>query len=259
MFTRRDLPDDLEAIREEHAPEAFVFDTSDFETLPRSQAEELGVIVDAFDPITHTDEWLPPDPPAQLREYVGSSFTIGMPGDGGVTWTTQTEPPSVFVKGRTEGSPDPFVDFLIAEALVQAGLGLPEHFIGFFQDQYPDLASLTPLSSVETYQLATALYEAYLGLYTRPVFESWTDTHPRLYDAWADAGERLEPRLSDLAREVATDQTRFAAAAEIGCSALKHGLDLPTPFGALDTAAYRETGPEYAVVWTRKTFEKLQE
>lgn len=259
MFTQRDLPDDLEAVREEHAPDAFVFETTDFETLPQSQAEELGIIVDAFDPIAYTEEWLPPDSPAQLREYVGRGFTIGMPDDGGVTWTTQTEPPSVFVKRRMDGSPDQFVDFLIAEAFVQAGLDLPEHFIGFFRDQYPDLASVTPLSPVETYQLAAALYEAYLGLYTRSVFKSWNDTHPRLYDAWADAGERLEPRLSDLSREVATDQTRFAAAAEIGCSALKHGLDLPTPFGALDTAAYRETGPEYAVVWTKKTFEKLRE
>jgi hypothetical protein len=259
MFTRRDLSDDLEAIREENVPGAFVFDTSDFETLPQAQAEELGIIIDAFDPITYTDEWLPSEPPAQLREYVGNGFTIGMPGDGGVTWTTQTDPPSVFVKSRMEGSPESFVDFLIAEAFVQAGLGLPEHFIGFFKEQYRDLTSVTPLSPVETYQLATALYEAYLGLYTRPVFESWDNTHPRLYDAWADAGEQLKPRLSGLAREVATDETRFAAAAEIGCSALKHGLDLPIPFGALDTAAYREAGPEYAVVWSRKTFEKLHE
>lgn len=259
MFTRRELPDDLEAIREEHASGAFVFDTSDFETLPQAQAEELGLVVDALNPISYTDEWLPPNQPAQLREYVGDGFTIGMPGDGGVTWTTQTAPPSVFVKNRMGGSHESFVDFLIAEAFVQAGLGLPEHFIGFFRDQYRNLTDVTPLSPVETYQLATALYEAYLGLYTRPVFESWDDTHPRLYDAWVDAGERLKPRLSDLAREVATGQTRFAAAAEIGCSALKHGLDLPIPFGALDTAAYRETGPEYATVWTRKTFEKLQE
>lgn len=257
MFTHRDLSDDLESVRTEHTPDALVFDTPDFETLPQAQAEELGVVVESFDPVAYTDEWLPLESPDQLREFVGSGFTIGMPGAGGVTWTTQTDPPTVFVKERMEGSPDPFVDFLIAEAFVQAGLDLPEHFIGFFREQYRDLDDATPLSPVETYQLATALYDAYLGLYTRPVFKSWEDTVPRLYDAWVDAGERLTPRLSGLSREVATGQTRFAAAAEIGCSALKHGLDIPTPFVALDTAAYRETGSKYAVAWTRKTFDKL--
>lgn len=256
MFTRRDLPDDLESVRDEHVPGTLVFDTPDFETLPPSQAEELGIVVDALDPVTYPDEWLPPKCPKQLREYIGSSFTIGMPGDGGVTWTTQTEPPTVFVKARMEGSPDSFVDFLIAEAFVQAGLGKPEHFIGFFGEQYRDLDAGARLSPAETYQLAAALYEAYLGLHTRSVFKSWENTAPRLYDAWADAGERLNPRLSNLTSEIATD-SGLSTAAEIGCSALKHDLDVPTPFGALDTAAYRETGSEYAVAWARKIFENI--
>lgn len=259
MFTRRELSESLAAIRDEHAPGAIVVDAPDFQTLPPSQAEELGLVADALDPVTHTDDWLPADCPSQLRAYVGSDFTVGLPGDGGVAWTTQTTPPTVFVKARMEGSPEAFVDFLIAEAMVEAGLGVPEQFIGFFRAQYPVLDDATPLSPADTYQLATALYAAYLGLYTRPVFESWADTAPDLHAAWRDAGERLVPRLSGLSSEVATGQTSFAAAAELACNALKHGCDLPTPFGALDTAAYREGGPEYAVVWAEKTLEELPE
>ncbi|RRJ28352.1 DUF7089 family protein [Halocatena pleomorpha] len=257
MFTPRDLSESLAAVRDEHAPEAIVVDASDFQTLPSAQAEDLGLLVNALDPVTHPDDWLPSDCPEQLRAYVGSDFTIGLPGDGGVTWTTQTTPPTVFVKDRTAGSPDSFVEFLIAEALVQAGLGVPEQFIGFFRSEYSTLDAATPLSPADTYQLATALYAAYLGLHTRPIFESWAETVPELHAAWRDAGERLTPRLSGLTSEVATGETSFAAAAELACNALKHGCDLPTPFEALDTAAYRESGPEYAIVWARKTFEEL--
>lgn len=257
MFTTRDLSESLTTVRDEHAPGALVIDTPDFQTLPSPQAEELGLFVDALDPVVHTEDWLPADCPDQLRAYVGTDFTVGLPGDGGVTWTTQTTPPTVFVKERMEGSPEPFVEFLIAEALVQAGLGVPEQFIGFFRSEYTTLDAVTPLSPADTYQLATALYAAYLGLYTRPIFESWAETAPDLHAAWRDAGERLTPRLSGLSSEVATDQTSFAAAAELACNALKHGCDLPTPFSALDTAAYREDGSEYAIVWARKTFEEL--
>lgn len=257
MFTPRDLSESLTTVREEHAPGALVVDTPDFQTLPSAQAEELGLLVDALDPVTHTDDWLPPNCPDQLRAYVGPDFTIGLPGDGGVTWTAQTTPPTVFVKDRMEGSPESFVDFLIAEALVQAGLDVPEQFIGFFRSEYRTLDAVTPLSPADTYQLATALYAAYLGLHTRPLFESWAETNPDLHAAWRDAGERLTPRLSELSTEVATGQTDFSAAAELACNALKHGCDLPTPFGALDTAAYRESGHEYAIVWARKTFKEL--
>ncbi|WP_432765051.1 DUF7089 family protein [Halobaculum litoreum] len=51
----------------------------------------------------------------------------------------------------------------------------------------------------------------------------------------------------------------FTAATEYACAAVKHDLDLPAPFSALDTAAYREHGPDYAVRWAEKTFEKLAE
>lgn len=259
MFQVREIDATLEPIREEYAPDAIVLDTSNFETLPESKAEELGLLVDSVDPVSYPESWLPDEPPALLREFVGDRFTIGMPGDGSVTWTRQTDPPIVLVKGRTDGSPEPFVRFLIAEAFVQIGTALPEHFIGFFEDQYTDLAAASPISPAETYQLAVALFDAYLGLFSRPVFTGWEDTHTELFEAWQNAGERLEPRLSELPREMATEGTRFSTAAEIGCSALKHDLDPPTPFSALDTAAYRETGPEYAVIWARKTFEKLQD
>lgn len=257
MFSPRDLSEPLTSVKESHTPGALVFDTSDFQTLPPSQAEELGLVANALDPVSHPEEWLPPNCPEQLRAYVTSGFTIGLPGDGGVAWTRQTTPPTVFVKARMEGSPEPFVAFLIAEAMVEAGLGVPEQFIGFFKEQYRTLDDTTPLSPADTYQLATALYAAYVGLHTRPVFESWEETHPTLHDAWRDAGKRLEPRLSGLSAEVATGQTSFATATEFACSALKHGSELPTPFGALDTAAYRTDGPDYAVVWAEKTLEQL--
>ncbi|WP_254542856.1 DUF7089 family protein [Halomarina pelagica] len=282
MFSRRDLPDDLASVRETHVPGALVLDCeADFETLPPAQAEELGLLVDSLDPVSYPEEWLPPDAPAQLRAYAGRDFTVGMPGDGGVTWTRQTAPPTVLVKARTEGSPGDFVDFLVGEALVEAGLGLPEHFLGFFEERYREFAAAVDpsgasapadatasdassgrtagLSPADTYQLAVALYDAYLGLHTREAFRGWASDRPRLHAAWADAGQRLQPRLSGLSREVATDRTDFATAAELACAGLKHDLDLPTPFGALDTEAYREYGADYAVTWARKTFEKLRE
>ena len=285
MFERRDLPAALEAVRASHAPGALVLDVAgDFEVLPPELAENLGPMVDRFDPLTYPAEWVPPDAPEQLHRLAGGEFTIGMPGDGGVAWTRQTEPPTVFVKPRLEGSPEAFVSFLIAEAFVEAGTGLPEHFLGFFEERYADLAAAVRLSPADTYQLANAVYDAYVGLHTRETFEGWGPAASRdragsadptapadptgstnsadltpLYDAWVDAGERLEPRLSGLAREVATGETSFAAAAELACSAVKHGVDPPTPFGALDTAAYRHHGAEYAVEWIERTLAELEE
>ncbi|EMA42757.1 DUF7089 family protein [Halococcus saccharolyticus] len=258
MFEPRELTDELASVRDEHVPGALVLDCErDFETLDPTVAESLGPLVDGLDPRSYPDEWLPSDAPAALERYAGDAFTVGMPGDGGVAWTTQTRPPTVLVKPRLQGSPDAFVDFLLADALVETGLSLPEHFLGFFESSYPDLAAATLLGPADTYQLAAALYDAYCGLHTRETFTTWRDSHPELHDAWVDAGERLEPRLADLSNEVATGDTSFAAAAELACSGVKHDLDLPTPFGALDTKAYREYGAEYAVKWTTKTFEKL--
>jgi hypothetical protein len=258
MFDPRDLAGELAAVRDEHAPEALVFDTErDFETLDPAVAESLGPLCASLDPISYPDEWLPTDVPAPLRNYASTSFTIGMPGDGGVAWTTQTHPPTVFVKPRLRGSPAPFIDFLVAEALVECGIGEPEQFLGFFEAQYTDLDEATSLDSAGTYQLAAALYDAYLGRATYEIFAGWENDHPDLHAAWSDAGERLAPRLDALPSEIAAGETSFSAAAELACSAVKHGLDLPTPFGALDTRAYREYGPEYAIEWAEKTFAEL--
>ena len=270
MFERRELSAPLESVRASHAPGALVLDVAgDFEILPPEIAENLGPMVDRFDPLTYPAEWVPADAPEQLHRLAGGEFTIGMPGDGGVAWTRQTEPPTVFVKPRLEGSPDAFVSFLVAEALVEAGTGLPEHFLGFFEDRYAGLADSTSLPPADRYQLANAVYDAYVGLHTRETFDAWGSTggsdptEPAdltpLHDAWVDAGERLEPRLSGLAGEVATGETSFAAAAELACSAVKHGVEVPTPFGALDTAAYRHHGPDYAVEWIERTLAELEE
>ncbi|MFC6939701.1 hypothetical protein ACFQE8_06935 [Salinirubellus sp. GCM10025818] len=271
MFDRRELSGPLAAVRDRHAPVALVLDVAgDFEILPPELAENLGPMVDRFDPLSYPDEWVPRDAPEQLYRLAGGEFTIGMPGEGGVAWTRQTDPPTVFVKPRLEGSPDAFVSFLIGEALVEAGTGLPEHFLGFFESRYAALAGSVPLSPADTYQLANAVYDAYVGLHTRETFEGWesngddetpgdsTDLTP-LYEAWVDAGERLEPRLSGLMGEVATGETSFAAAAELACSAVKHGVDPPTPFGALDTAAYRHHGADYAVEWIERTLAELED
>ncbi|WP_256685583.1 DUF7089 family protein [Halococcus qingdaonensis] len=258
MFDRRALSDDLAAVRDEHAPDALVLDTErDFETLDPAVAESLGPLCESLDPVSHPAEWLPANAPEILANYASDSFTIGMPGDGGVAWTTQTVPPTVLVKPRLAGSPEPFIEFLIAETLVEIGLDEPEQFLGFFGEHYRDLDAATSLAPAGTYQLAAALYDAYLGRATRDVFADWDDDHPDLHAAWVDAGERLVPRLTELPSEIATGETSFAAAAELACSAVKHDLDVPTPFGALDTRAYREYGPDYAVEWAEKTFAEL--
>jgi len=258
MFDERSLTDALAAVRTEHAPDALVFDCErDFETLDPAVAEDLALVVDGLDPQSYPEEWVPADAPDALRRYAGGEFTVGMPGDGGVAWTRQTDPPSVFVKPRLTGSPDAFVEFLLAEALVEVGLDAPEQFLAFFEARYPELAAATPLSPAGDYQLAAALYTAHLGLRTRAVFADWDADHPALFAAWRDAGERLEPRLDGLAGEMARGETEFPAAAELACSAVKHDLDLPAPFAALDTGAYRRNGPAYAVEWARKTFAAL--
>ena len=260
MFDRRALTDDVDAVREAHAPDARVLDVgADFETIPPAAAEDLGLLVDGLDPATYPSEWLPPDAPEALVSYAGPDFTVGMPGDGTVTWTRQTVPPTVLVKKRAEGTPTDFLDFLLAEAFVQVGTDAPEHFLPFFGEAYRDLDAVVPLGPADVYQIAAALYDAWLGIQTRSSFRSWEEDRPRLHDAWADAGQRLSGRLSTLPRAVARGQTSFAEATEYACSAIKHGLDLPAPFAALDTQAFVDHGPEYGVRWAETTFEKLGE
>ncbi len=260
MFSERELSEDLANVRDEHAPGSLVLDAdADFETIPPAAAEDLGLVVDRLDPASYPAEWLPDDAPQLLRRYAGSDFTIGMPGDGTVVWTRQTVPPTVVLKARARGTPADFLDFLVGESFVQIGLDVPEHCLPFFGARYRELDAAVPLSSSDVYQVAVALYEAWLGLQTRPVFADWGDDSPRLHDAWVDAGERLEGRLGDLPGAVARGETNFAAATEYACSAVKHGLDLPAPFAALDTSAYLDHGPAYAVRWAEKTFEQLAE
>ncbi|WP_435365273.1 DUF7089 family protein [Haloarchaeobius sp. DYHT-AS-18] len=259
MFSERDLSPSVEAVRDEHAPEALVLDAAtDFETIPPAQAEDLGLLVDSLAPTEYDPAWVPEEGPELLRRLAGNEFTIGAPGDGSVAWTHQTKPPVVIVKPRVEGSPSEFIDFLVAEALVEVGLDVPEHFLGFFGEHYRDLAAAMPLDPNATYQVAAALYDGWLGLHTRDVFAEWLTSQPDLGDAWQDAGSRLEGRLDGLAREVALGQTDFADATELACSGLKHAVELPAPFGALDTDAYRDRGAPYAVKWAEKTFETLQ-
>lgn len=258
MFDERHLDGDLAAIRETHAPDTLVFDCMrDFETLDPAVAEELGMRVNALDPTGYDPGWVPDDAPDQLHRLAAGEFTVGAPGDGGVAWTRQTVPPCVFVKPRLAGSPDAFVDFLVAEALVEIGLDIPETFLGFFEADYRALATATPLGPADTYQLAVALFDAWVGLQSRETFTEWGADYPALHTAWVDAGDRLEPRLSGLSAEVARGETEFAAAAELACNAMKHDLELPVPFSALDTAAYQQHGAAYAVQWAERTFEEL--
>lgn len=260
MFESRDLDAAVEAIRSEYVPGALVFDCDrDFETLPPQYAENLGFAVDSFDPVAYPSEWLPPDAPTLLTRYAGSDLTIGMPGDGSVVWTRQTEPPVVLVKPRVEGSPESFVDFLVAEALLECSLDVPEHFLGFFEAGYREFDAVVPLGPNATYQLAAALYDGWTGLHTRPHFAGWHDDHPTLAAAWQDAGSHLEGRIEELPGAVARGETDVADATELTCSAIKHGLDLPAPFAALDTSAYREHGADYAIRWAEKTFDALTE
>ncbi|KAB7515202.1 hypothetical protein DM867_03725 [Halosegnis rubeus] len=262
MFTDRDLDSALAAVREQHAPRAVVLDAEqDFETLDPAVAEQLGLRADELELFEYDPRWVPDDAPDALHELASDAFTVGAPGDGGVTWTRQTDPPFVFVKPRTTGSPDAFVDFLIGTALVEIGTGVPEQFLGFFGARYLEFAERSPLSPVDTYQLAAALYEAYKGVHTRGIFAGWADDHPDLYAQWVDAGERLQPRLDSLSSELARNQTSFAAAAELACAAVKHagedGIELPAPFSALATEAYADHGSEYALQWATRTFDAL--
>jgi hypothetical protein len=259
MFERRALPGDLAAVREAHAPDALVLDVDrDFETLPPAAAEDLGLLVDALDPAAYPADWMPDDAPAALHRYAGPDFTVGMPGDGTVVWTRQTVPPTVLVKARAAGTPGDFLDFLVAEALVQVGLDVPEHALPFFDGRYRDLDAAVGRGPAATYQVAVALYDAWLGLGVRDVADGWEADHPRLHAAWVDAGERLTDRLDALPRLVARGEMSFPAATEFACGAVRHGPDLPAPFAALDTAAYAEHGATYAVAWAERTFAALE-
>jgi len=260
MFSKRELSPVLSAVRQQYAPEVIVLDVEqDFETLPPAVAEDLGLLADSLDPASYPTEWLPANAPQALEQYASPAFTIGMPGDGTVVWTRQTEPPMVLLKQRAQGTPDSFLGLLVAEAFLKINCEVPEHFLPFFGPQYSELADATGLGPADVYQIAAALFDGWVGLQTREVFESWVDApeFEPLYETWADAGQRLEPRLNELSGSVAHGEMTFPEATEYACSAIKHGLELPTPFAALDTDAYREYEADYAVQWAEKTVSAL--
>jgi len=287
MFSTRDLPADVSAVRDAHAPGSPVIDVdAEFETLPPAAAEDLGLFVDSLAPASSPATWLPETVPDPLRRYVGNAFTVGLPGAGTVVRTTQTTPQALLCKRRAEQTPDDFLAFLIADRLVQVGvepateaLGaptatgerLPETFVPFFGPLYTDLdeairghtsaaGDVPPrFGPADVFQIAAALFEAWVGLHTRPTFTSWEEDHPRLFAAWVDAGDRLAGRLSALSGEVAHGETDFASATEYACSAVRHGLELPAPFAALDTTAYRDRGAPYAVKWAEKTVAAMRD
>ncbi|WP_266079423.1 DUF7089 family protein [Haladaptatus caseinilyticus] len=254
MFSQRTLTEDVAAVRNEHTSDALVLDCDrDFETLPVPARDDLALVTDELRPFSAPDEWLPDDIPELLRRFAGPDLVVGMPGDGSVAWTKQTSPPVVFVKARVAGSPEEFIDFLLAEALVEVGLDLPEQFLEFFGERYREFADVVPLDSGSTYQLAVALTDAYSGLHTHEVFADWEKSYSRLFEAWQDAGGRIEPRLEGITREIATGRTDFPDAAEFACNAIKHDIEPPPPFSALDTEAYRHHGVDYAIKWAEKT------
>ncbi|WP_336035723.1 DUF7089 family protein [Halobacterium yunchengense] len=256
MFSERTLSGDLDAVRDAYAPGALVLDCQrDFQTLPPEHRDDLALLTDAITPHEYSAEWLPADAPQILHRLASGDLVVGTPGDGAVAWTTQTDPPVVFVKARVEGTPEAFADFLVAEALVEAGLDLPEQFLGFFRERYRDFDAAVDAAPATVYQLAAACLDAYRGVHTRAEFETWADDYPALYDAWTDAGDRLTGRLAGLSGEVARGETSFSDAAELACGAVKHDVDVPAPFAALDTLAYRRHGADYAVTWAEKVFE----
>jgi hypothetical protein len=185
MFSERDLSGELAAVRDEYAPDALVVDCNrDFQTLPHEHRDDLALLTDGITPDEYSTGWLPEDVPAMLSRVASDDFVVGSPGDGAVAWTTQTDPPVVFVKARIEGTPASFADFLVAEALVEAGLDLPEQFLGFFAEQYREFDDAVEGGPATVYQLAAACCDAYRGLHTRAAFESWADDYPGLHDAW---------------------------------------------------------------------------
>ena len=98
MFTERALDGELAAVREAYAPDAVVLNCgTDFETLDPATAEDLLLLTDSVNPLELDPSVVPDGAPEQLHRYVGGEFTVGLPGDGGVAWTTQTDPACVLV------------------------------------------------------------------------------------------------------------------------------------------------------------------
>ena len=255
MFSTYDLTGELAALQNELVSELLVLRSDEeFETMPTDWLYELALVTDDITPHSYASEWIPATAPKPLHQFTGADPVIGAPGDGGITWTTQTSPPIVFLKPRAEGIPDTFREFLLAEAILDIHLAHPEHPLDFFRAEYPALHEATRDDPGLAYRLSGALCEAWCGIGRRPVFEEWSDTYPAIHDAWEDAGNRLADRILNLPAELAQGSTGFVSAAELACSGVKHGIELPPPFDALTVSAYRDHGPSFAVKWTEKTF-----
>ena len=258
MFHPYGLREDLDDLRNELAPSTQILECDrEFESMPEDWIYELAFVTDSIAPVTYPADWIPENAPSALDRYADTEPAIGLPGDGGVTWTANTDPSLVIVKPRLTGAPEDFRDFLVAEAILQLSLDHPETAIEFFGESYPALQTATNDNVDLTFRLAVSLFDGWQGLETREQFRKWADRYPRLHDAWADAGEQLQPRIDSLPMLLSNRSLRFGEATELACSAIKHDLDLPSPFAALDVAAYRERGSEFAVRWTERTLEQL--
>lgn len=258
MFHPYGLRDDLQELRDDLAAEVEILECDrEFEAMPEDWVYELAFITESIDPVAYPGSWIPPNAPSAMGRYTRADPAIGLPGDGGVTWTVQTDPPLIFVKPRLTGAPEDFRDFLVAEAILQLSLEHPETAIAFFGESYPSLQEAAGDDPDLAFRLAVSLFDAWKGLETREQFRTWDGSYPRLHRAWADAGEQLQPRIDALPRLLSDGSLRFGEATELACSAIKHDLDLPSPFGALDVEAFRERGASFAVRWTETTVDQL--
>lgn len=252
MFSERALPDDLDRLREEHAVDCQVLDSAqEFETMPEEWVYDLALVTEDIHPLAHPAEWIPEDAIPAVQRTAGVDPAIGMPDDGSVTWTRQTEPPLVLVKPRASQLPETFRKFLIAEAIVEVGMDLPETPVCFFRDRYQEVESILG-EPTAGFQVAAALRRAWIGRQTRDVFSGWADAYPPLHRAWRDAGDRLEGRVENIPALLTANELEFAGATELAGNAIKHGIDLPAPFDALDVTAYADEGAPYALAWLEK-------
>lgn len=253
MFDALSLTEELATLRDDVAPAVRVVETEqEFETMPTEWLFELALITDDLHPLAHPDTWVPAEALPAARRTTERDPTIGMPDDGSVSWTRQTDPSMVFVKPRASGLPETFRDLLIGEALIEVSGDYPETPVCFFQDAYRSVQEAVGSPTV-AFQLAAALRTGWIGRETRDVFQGWESSYPALYDGWVDAGERLEGRVNELSALMAADELSIADATELACNAIKHDIPLPAPFAAIDVDAYTEQGAPFARRWIEET------
>lgn len=258
MFSEYELGDDLRDLSESHGCDVRVVTAErDFEILPEEGLYEIALITEEISPTPASADWLSAESPSALTRLTKNDIAVGLPGDGGVTWTAQTTPALIIVKPRLTGAPSDFIDFLVAEAILQLARGHPEHLLAFFGDNYRSLERAVNDDTDLAYRLAVSLFMGWQGLDTRPTFQTWENEYPRLGEAWSSAGDHLEDRVNALPALMADGSLGFGAATELACSALKHDLSLPAPFRALDVTAFRDHGARFAVTWAERTYDEV--